>query len=166
MSHQSMSVSFYKVYSNRKFYSVYCNDHDIVTMLQQNTPEIHTTGASPTIMFSHIGMRNIISMLGGTVFALVAISLLLILALGSVRYGLLTLVPNLAPAGMAFGLWGLVNRLAAIVGPLSYGLLSHLAGDLRTAMLSTLAFFLLGLLLLTRVSDARGRQAAIDAAAH
>ena len=32
-------VSFYKVYSNRKFYSVYCNDHDIVTMLQQNTPD-------------------------------------------------------------------------------------------------------------------------------
>ena len=77
--------------------------------LQMNTPEIHTTGASPTIMFSHIGMRNIISMLGGTVFALVAISLLLIFALGSVRYGLLTLVPNLVPAGMAFGLWGLVD---------------------------------------------------------
>ncbi|WP_423910353.1 efflux RND transporter permease subunit [Candidatus Spongiihabitans sp.] len=79
------------------------------TWLQQNTPEIHTTGASPTIMFSHIGMRNIISMLGGTAFALVAISLLLILAFSSVRYGLLTLIPNIAPAAMAFGLWGIVD---------------------------------------------------------
>ncbi len=77
--------------------------------LAANTPEIKTTGASPTIMFSHIGMRNIVSMLGGTAFALVAISLLLIFALGSVRYGLLTLIPNIAPAAMAFGLWGLVD---------------------------------------------------------
>ena len=77
--------------------------------MMANTPEIHGMGASPTIMFSHIGMRNIISMLGGTTFALVAISLILILALKSVRYGLLTLIPNIAPAAMAFGLWGLVD---------------------------------------------------------
>ena len=77
--------------------------------LKDNTPEIYTTGASPTIMFSHIGMRNIISMLGGTAFALVAISLLLILFFKSVRYGLLTLIPNIAPAAMAFGLWGIVD---------------------------------------------------------
>ena len=77
--------------------------------LEDNAPGISTTGASPTIMFSHIGMQNIISMLGGTAFALVAISLLLIFALGSVRFGLLTLIPNIAPAAMAFGLWGLVD---------------------------------------------------------
>ena len=77
--------------------------------LQQNTPAIHTIGASPTIMFSHIGMNNIISMLGGTAFALVAISLLLIWAFGSVRYGLLTLIPNIVPAAMAFGLWGIID---------------------------------------------------------
>ncbi len=77
--------------------------------MEENTPAIATTGASPTVMFSHIGMRNIISMLGGTAFALVAISLLLIFALGSLRYGLLTLIPNIAPAAMAFGMWGLVD---------------------------------------------------------
>jgi predicted RND superfamily exporter protein len=77
--------------------------------MKQNTPDLYTTGASPTIMFSHIGMRNIVSMLGGTAFALVAISMLLIFALGSLRYGLLTLIPNVAPAAMAFGMWGLVD---------------------------------------------------------
>ena len=77
--------------------------------MKQNTPDLYTTGASPTIMFSHIGMRNIVSMLGGTAVALVAISLLLIFALGSLRYGLLTLLPNVAPAAMAFGMWGLVD---------------------------------------------------------
>jgi predicted RND superfamily exporter protein len=77
--------------------------------LRANTPEIHTTGASPTVMFSHIGMRNIVSMLGGTAFALVAISMLLIFAFSSLRYGILTLIPNIAPAAMAFGLWGIVD---------------------------------------------------------
>jgi predicted RND superfamily exporter protein len=35
------------------------------------------------------------------------ISLILILALRSLKYGLLSLIPNLFPAGVAFGLWGL-----------------------------------------------------------
>ena len=81
----------------------------IANWMRENTPEIQTVGASPTIMFSHIGMRNIISMLTGTAVALVAISLLLTFFFKSVRYGLLSLVPNVAPAGMAFGLWAMVD---------------------------------------------------------
>jgi UMF1 family MFS transporter len=65
-----------------------------------------------------------------------------------------------ARSGEFFGLWGLVNRLAAILGPMSYGLLSHYSGSLRLAMLSTLAFFIAGLLVLLRVDEARGRRAA------
>ena len=77
--------------------------------MRENTPALLTTAASPPIMFSHIGMRNIVSMLGGTAFALIAISLLMIAALRSWRFGLLTLIPNIAPAAMAFGLWALVD---------------------------------------------------------
>jgi len=65
------------------------------------------TGASPTVMFSHIGYRNIRSMLFGTVVALILISFILIFALRSFKIGLLSLVPNLVPAGLAFGLWGI-----------------------------------------------------------
>ncbi len=77
--------------------------------LEQNMPELATQGASPTIMFSHIGMRNIKSMLTGTTVALLLISLTLIFALRSLRLGLLSLIPNLAPAAMAFGVWYLVR---------------------------------------------------------
>lgn len=77
--------------------------------MRQNTPELVTQGASPTIMFSHIGMRNIKSMLMGTGVALVLISLTLIFALRSLRLGLISLIPNLAPAAMAFGVWYLVR---------------------------------------------------------
>ncbi len=74
-----------------------------------NTPLIRSVGASPTVMFAHIGMKNIISMLTGTTVALILISIILIIALGSVRYGLLSLVPNLVPAGMAFGFWAIMD---------------------------------------------------------
>ena len=77
--------------------------------MEQNTPEIVTHGASPTVMFSHISIRNVYSMLTGTVVALVLISILLMVAFKSWRYGLVSLIPNLAPAGMAFGVWALVD---------------------------------------------------------
>ncbi|MCW9013943.1 MAG: MMPL family transporter [Gammaproteobacteria bacterium] len=76
--------------------------------MKQHTPAIATDGASPSIMFAHIGKRNIISMLTGTTIALTLISLVLIVALGSIKYGIVSLIPNLFPAGVAFGIWGLV----------------------------------------------------------
>ncbi len=76
--------------------------------LRDNAPvTLHSVGASPTIMFSHIGERNIRSMLLGTTIALVLISLILVLALKSLKIGLVSLVPNLIPAALAFGVWGL-----------------------------------------------------------
>ncbi|MCG7879048.1 MAG: MMPL family transporter [Candidatus Thiodiazotropha endolucinida] len=75
--------------------------------LQENAPGMRIDGASPTIMFAHIGNRNIISMLKGTTLALVMISVILIFALRSLRVGGLSLIPNLVPMGMAFGLWGI-----------------------------------------------------------
>lgn len=78
--------------------------------LRQNAPAIiNGEGTSPTIMFSHIGDRNIKSMLGGATLALILISLILIVAMRSVKLGLVSMVPNLAPAAMGFGIWALVN---------------------------------------------------------
>jgi predicted RND superfamily exporter protein len=77
--------------------------------LQANAPHISTgEGSGTTMMFAHIGKRNIVSMLFGTTVALIGISLILIFALRSVKIGLLSMIPNLVPAGMAFGLWGLL----------------------------------------------------------
>jgi len=70
-------------------------------------PSMHIEGASPTIMFSNIGERNIKSMLFGTTVALVLISIILVFALRSVKIGLISLIPNLIPAALAFGAWGL-----------------------------------------------------------
>lgn len=77
--------------------------------MRTHTPAIQTHGSSPTIMFAHIGHKNIQSMLTGTILAFLIISLIMIFALQSWRYGLLSLLPNLIPAGMAFGLWGIID---------------------------------------------------------
>ena len=76
--------------------------------MKDNAPGMQTNGASPSVMFAHIGQRNIRSMLTGTTLALVLISLILTFALRSLKIGLVSLIPNLAPAAMGFGLWGLL----------------------------------------------------------
>ena len=76
--------------------------------LDSNIEDVSYTVASPSLMFAHIGKRNVNSMLAGTMLALIVISFILILALRSRRIGLISLAPNLIPAGMAFGLWGLM----------------------------------------------------------
>ena len=77
--------------------------------LENNTTHLSgKEGSGVSMMFAHIGKRNIISMLIGTTLALIGISLILIFALRSVKIGLLSLIPNLIPAAMGFGLWGLL----------------------------------------------------------
>jgi len=77
--------------------------------LHANAPAFMVTdGSSPAIMFAHITSRNIKSMLSGNVMALVLISFLLMLAFRSFKHGLISLIPNLTPAIMAFGIWGVL----------------------------------------------------------
>jgi len=60
-----------------------------------------------------------------------------------------------------FGLWTFATRLSGIAGPLTYGLVTWLtAGNHRVAILTTGAFFVLGLILLTRIDVQRGETAA------
>lgn len=89
--------------------------------LRNNTQIDTHYAASPNLMFSHIGKRNVSSMIGGTLLALFFISMILIAALRSFKLGLISLAPNLIPAGMAFGVWAIFNgnlgiSLASAVG--------------------------------------------------
>lgn len=66
-----------------------------------------------------------------------------------------------ARRGEFFGLWGMAVRLASIMGPLTYGVVSWLSeGDHRLAMLITGSYFVVGLALLTGVNAERGMKAA------
>ncbi len=77
--------------------------------LQDNTTHITKYAASgPSVMFANIGKRNIQSMLLGTTIALLLISFILIIAFRSFKMGIVSLIPNLAPAALGFGLWGIM----------------------------------------------------------
>ena len=64
-----------------------------------------------------------------------------------------------------YGLWTFAVRLSAIVGPLTYGLVTWVTGgNHRIAIVSTGLFFVVGWILLARVDVERGARAARQAA--
>ena len=68
------------------------------------------------------------------------------------------------PARLAefFGLWAFATRLAAILGPVTYGLVTWAtAGNHRVAIVSTALYFVLGWLLLRPVDVQRGAREAL-----
>ena len=92
----------------------------------KNAPDYQVSISSPTLMFAHIGQRNINSMLFGTAMALILISLLLAFALRSVRYGVISLLPNFIPASVGFGLWyfidGQIGLALSVVAGMTLGI--------------------------------------------
>ena len=94
--------------------------------LRDNAPDLAATGSGGAVMFAHISERNINSMLKGTLLGVILISLLLVFALKSVKMGVLSLIPNLLPAGLAFGLWGMfvgqVNMAVSVVSSMTLGI--------------------------------------------
>lgn len=96
--------------------------------LKKNTPpEMASHGASPLIMFSHIAKRNIESMMKGAGLALVLISVILIVVLRSFKLGLISIMPNMIPMVMTFGIWGWVvgeiGLAVSVVAPVALGII-------------------------------------------
>ena len=95
--------------------------------IRENTNHVtRVDSASTVLMFSHIGQRNIKTMLVGTVIALVLISVILMLALRSLKLGALSLIPNLIPAAAGFGVWGIlvgqVGLSLSVVTGMTFGI--------------------------------------------
>lgn len=86
------------------------------------------------------------------------------LAMGASQSGARAAIAYMSRPGReaeTFGLWGVSVNCAAILGPLTYGLVTWVTNNSqRTAMLVTGLFFVAGLLLLTRIDFERGRNAA------
>jgi UMF1 family MFS transporter len=86
------------------------------------------------------------------------------LCLGSSQASARALVAVFAPTQRRaefFGLWGLAVKLAAVAGPMTYGLVTWLSGgDHRLALGITGLYFVAGLILLIGLDEKRGREAA------
>jgi UMF1 family MFS transporter len=83
------------------------------------------------------------------------------LCMGSSQSAGRALVAYFSPperSGEFFGLWGVATRLAAILGPLTYGAVTWMTGgNHRLAILLTGAFFIVALVILAFVSESRGK---------
>ncbi len=101
-------------------------EQDFATWFDDNAPGLDVSAASTNLMFAHIGQRNAESMVNGVTIALILISLILVMALRSVKIGLLSMIPNLIPGAVAFGIWGMffgnVGMSVAVVASMTLGI--------------------------------------------
>jgi predicted RND superfamily exporter protein len=100
---------------------------DAKAWLTANAPAyMQAKPTSAQVMFTYIAERNMQNMVGGTIAAVLAISVILMLALRSVGLGLLSLVPNGLPILATFGAWailvGEVGFSVATVASISLGI--------------------------------------------
>ncbi|MDX2465205.1 MAG: efflux RND transporter permease subunit [Porticoccus sp.] len=96
--------------------------------MAENWPDyMQAQPTSAQVMFTYITDRNIHNMITGTIAAIFAIALIMIVALRSVRLGLVSMIPNGLPLLMTFGAWALligeVGFSVATVASISLGII-------------------------------------------
>jgi predicted RND superfamily exporter protein len=75
-----------------------------------------TEGTGTSVMFAFVSKRTIDSMLAGTAFAILLIGLTILVALKSFKIGLMSILPNILPVTVTFGVWGLLVGEIGIIG--------------------------------------------------
>jgi UMF1 family MFS transporter len=144
---------------------------------------VNVTAAVGAFAFGHVQDRlghvrtlaiTMIGWLVAVVLAWIAVSAMMFwvvanlvgICLGSSQSAGRALVGYLSPPARTaefFGLWGLAVKLSAILGPVTYGLVTWITlGNHRFAMLVTGVFFVIGLVILAGLDVARGRLAALE----
>lgn len=144
---------------------------------------VNLTAASGAFAFGHVQdrighVRTLVLTLIGWLVAVVlactaegvttfwVVANLVGVCLGSSQSAGRALVAYLSPPARSaefFGLWGLAVKLSAILGPVTYGLVTWIThGNHRLAMLVTGVFFVVGIGLLAGLDVTRGRSAALD----
>lgn len=89
-------------------------------------PAMQAKGESINVLFSHVSWLNIRSMIAGTIMTMFGIGIVIALALRSVTYGLLSILMNVLPSILGFGIWGLLfgqlGLAAAVITAMTIGL--------------------------------------------
>lgn len=78
--------------------------------IKENFPDYMQVQASGLdVMFAGATERNIRSLISGMAFSFGLITLCMMLSLRSFKYGVYSMLPNIAPCAMAFGIWALLH---------------------------------------------------------
>ncbi len=74
--------------------------------LRENAPELEVDPTGIAVVFSYLTDRNLKRILLGTGIGMALISFILIFCFRSIKYGLISLIPNFVPPILGFGIWG------------------------------------------------------------
>jgi len=127
VSADKSSLKVSAILSNQQSQGLLAFEERAQHWLGSNTPDIQVPASGASISFAHVGLRNIVSMLAGSALAIGLICLALMIAFRSVRFGLVSFIPNLFPALVTLGLWGAfvgeINIAASVVFSLTLGII-------------------------------------------
>lgn len=85
-------------------------DQRINRWIDANMPEhLRAKNISLSTIWSYLTVHSLQNSLEGSILALALISLILLFMLRSLRYGLISLIPNIMPAAFGFGFWYLYS---------------------------------------------------------
>lgn len=90
-------------------------DDRITRHINLNYPDLDSKTTSIALALSYVGAESSWNMISVAALALVTVSVLLALAFRSLKLGIISIIPNLLPGFLAFGVWGL------LIGELSMG---------------------------------------------
>ncbi|MGA4604198.1 efflux RND transporter permease subunit [Pseudoalteromonas maricaloris] len=83
--------------------------------LKNNAPAyMHAIGSGATVIFAHQSDVNIQGMVTGTLLSLIMICIVVFIAMRNIKYGLISVLPNVLPAIFAFGAWTLLRGQAGM----------------------------------------------------
>lgn len=83
-------------------------DNDAHKWFASRYPEVGFQGTSFEIMYTKASESTVVGMRKGFAITLLFITLVMMISLRSIKYGLISLIPNLIPPLVIFGLWGLL----------------------------------------------------------
>ncbi len=77
--------------------------------LVDNSPkEMWFQGTSNSVIVNHMTENNVNFMINGFLIAILFITVIIILSTRSLKFGMLSIIPNVMPGLIAFGVWGLL----------------------------------------------------------
>lgn len=95
-------------------------------LAEHNPTEAQAGGRSINFFFAALSLTNIQAMIGGTVLALVLISFIVLIALQDIRLGAISLVSNVLPLLVGFGIWGYavgqIGLASSVVAAMTFGI--------------------------------------------
>jgi predicted RND superfamily exporter protein len=99
-------------------------EQEILNWFKTNAPELKVNVTGHALLFAGIGKELTQNMFVGGLLSAMVISVLIGLFLGNLKIGIISLIPNLFPAAVVYGIWGVGSGIIdiAAAGTLSISL--------------------------------------------